>query len=206
MLWEQLYGTPDSSDGANSIKETPDGGFIVAGFTAVKGNGDYDYWVLKLDSFGNIVWEKTYGGDRPDTAYSVDLTADGGYIVAGETWSFGSGNNDFWIIKLDSEGNLIRSNTYGGEKHEMAKCIQRTADNGFIVAGYTNSFGSGNNDCWLLRLDSDCNLKWARLFGGSNYDSANSVYQTGDGNFIVGADTESFGSGEFNLLLFKISE
>ncbi len=206
QAWERLYGDPDSGDGAKSVKETADGGYIVAGFTAMDGNGDYDFWVLKLDEFGRLDWEETYGGNYPEVAYSIDLTSDGGYVVAGETWSYGAGNNDFWVLKLNSIGHVAWSNTFGDDRFEGAKSVQQTSDNGYIVAGYTTSFGEGNRDCWLLRLNSDGSERWARAYGGESWDSANSVKQTADGSFIVSADSSSAGAGELDLLIFNMEE
>jgi len=105
ICWEKTYGG-SLNDEARSIQQTRDGGYIVAGYTKSKGAGGYDFWVLKLDENGEIIWDKTYGGSRTDEAFSIQQTRDGGYIVAGYTWSKGAGGYDFWVLKLDENGNI----------------------------------------------------------------------------------------------------
>ncbi|MGC8766066.1 MAG: hypothetical protein ACP5QT_09330 [Brevinematia bacterium] len=105
QVWQKTYGGSDSGDEASSIQQTNDGGYIVAGWTDSFGAGSADFYIIKLDSNGNKVWEKTYGGEYYDWASSIQQTKDGGYIVAGTTNSFGAGSADFYIIKTDSEGN-----------------------------------------------------------------------------------------------------
>ncbi len=115
----------------------------MAGYTSSFGAGRYDAWVIKLDASGNVQWQKTYGGRNLDEAKSIQQTSDGGYIVAGETWSFGAGGRDAWVIKLDAKGNVQWRKTYGGKYEDRAKSIQQTSDGGYIVAGETWSFGAG---------------------------------------------------------------
>jgi hypothetical protein len=103
--WPKTYGGT-SRDAANSIHQTTDGGFIVAGVTSSSGAGYADFWILKLNASGDLVWQKTYGGINDDIARSIQQTSDGGYIVAGETSSSGAGNADFWILKIDENGNI----------------------------------------------------------------------------------------------------
>jgi hypothetical protein len=143
---------------AYSIQQTSDGGYIVAGYTGSFGAGGRDFWVIKLDSSGNITWQKTYGGYNHDEAYSVQQTSDGGYIVAGYTYSFGVGSHDFWVIKLDSSGNIIWQKTYGGTGVDTAQSIQQTLDGGYIVTGTTTSFGAETYKFWVIKLDSNGNV------------------------------------------------
>ena len=115
---------------------------------------------------GSPFWAKTFGGRNHDEAYSIQQTSDGGYIVAGFTGSFGAGSDDLLIIKLDSEGNLSWAKTFGGRNHDEAYSIQQTSDGGYIVAGFTGSFGAGSDDLLIIKLDSEGNLSWAKTFGG----------------------------------------
>ncbi len=135
----------------------------MAGISFVVGNY-YDFWVLKLNSNGTVAWQKTYGGTNSDYAYdqanSIPQTADGGYIVAGDTLSFGAGAADFWVLKLNSNGTVAWQKTYGGTKVDYANSIQQTADGGYIVAGYTNSFGAGGVNFWVLKLDANGNISF----------------------------------------------
>jgi len=128
---------------------------VVAGHTASLSSDSYDVWLLKLNSDGTIAWQKTYGGNKHDYAFSVQHTADGGYVVAGWTKSFGAGKGDAWILKLNADGTLVWQKTYGGIDFDSASSIQQTSDGGYIVAGQTNSFGAAATDTWMLRLDAD---------------------------------------------------
>jgi uncharacterized delta-60 repeat protein len=202
--WQKTYGG-SSDDWANSIQQTSDGGYIVAGGTNSFGaGGGGDFYIIKLDASGNKVWEKTYGGSSSDWASSIQQTSDGGYIVAGETSSFGAGNGDFYIIKLDANGNKIWEKTYGGSSHDWASSIQQTSDGGYIVAGRTNSFGAGYDDFYIIKLDANGNKIWEKTYGGSSSDWAYSIQQTSDGGYIVAGETKSFGAGEYDCYIIKL--
>ncbi|MGB4644533.1 MAG: delta-60 repeat domain-containing protein, partial [Dictyoglomaceae bacterium] len=181
-----------SDEKANSIQQVADGGYIVAGDTRSFGAGWSDAYILKLKSDGSLDWEKTYGGSGYDEAYSIQQVADGGYIVAGETDSFGN-SGDAYILKLQSDGSLDWYETYGGSDDDDAWSIQQTTDGGYIVVGNTNSSGTGD-DAYILKLKSDGSLDWYKTYGGSNYDHAYSIQQVADGGYIVAGDTYSFGT------------
>jgi len=193
------------SDLANSIQQTADGGYIVAGDTTSFGAGGYNVYILKLNSDGNSAWQKTFGGSSDDAALSVQETTDGGYIVAGYTRFFGAGNDDVYIVKLNSDGSLAWQKTYGGIWNDEAYSIQQTTDGGYIVAGYTESFGSGGRNVYILKLNSDGSLVWQKTFGGSDYDEAYSVQQTTDGGYIVGGYTYSFGFDNCDVYVLKLN-
>ena len=137
--WANAYYGRRGSDLAKSIQQTSDGGYIVAGSTGSFGDSLANYWVLKLDASGNVSWQNTYGGSGLDYAASIEQTSDGGYIVAGNTWSFGAGSSNVWILKLESNGDVSWQRTYGGTNGEGANSIQQTTDGGYIVAGSTSS-------------------------------------------------------------------
>ena len=145
-------------DAANSIQQTSDGGYIVAGETSSSGANIPDFLILKLDSSGIVQWQKTYGESGYDIARSIQQTLDGGYIVAGETSSSGAGNADFWILKLNANGDIVWQKTYGGSNDDIARSIQQTLDGGFIVAGETSSSGAGYADFWILKIDENGNI------------------------------------------------
>ncbi|HVP80104.1 MAG TPA: thrombospondin type 3 repeat-containing protein [Thermodesulfobacteriota bacterium] len=159
--WQKTYGGY-SSDFANSVQQTSDGGYIVAGSTYSFGAGAFDIWVLKLKANGEVDWQKTYGGSGYEYGSFIQQTSDGGYIVVGETSPSGIGGRDVLVLKLNADGSLTGPNgwqkTYGGPNEDSAYSIQQTSDGGYIVAGYTTSFGATDSDIWVLKLDSDGNI------------------------------------------------
>jgi hypothetical protein len=206
ILWQKTYGgaTGNSLEVAYSIQQTADDGYIVAGETRTA-SGNYDCWVLKLDGNGNVMWEKTYGGSEDDRAYSIEQTRDGGYIVAGKSWSFGAGLYDIWVLKLNSDGTVLWQKTYGGSENDTTiytNSIQQTADDGYILVGDTNSFGAGGVDIWVLKLDSNGNITWQKTYGGSlQHEGAYCIKQTREGGYIVVGKIRSFGGDSDSLVL-----
>jgi len=136
----------------------------------------------KLSSAGDVEWQRAYGGSEREEAHSIQQTDDGGYIVAGETGSFGAGGNDTWILKLSTAGDVEWQKTYGGSGYSSADSIQQTSDGGYIVVDETGSFGL---DTWILKLSSAGDVEWQKTYGGSGNDSADSIQQTSDGGYIV---------------------
>lgn len=160
--WQHVYGG-SHYDSASSIQQTYDGGYIIAGSTRSfsTDQNDYDMWILKLSSEGDIKWQKTYGGSGNDNALCIQQTNDEGYIVSGCTTSFSTskgGGYDFIILKLSSKGKIEWQKTYGAGHDERAYSIQQTYDGGFIVAGSTQSFGAGGDDFWIFKLDPNGEL------------------------------------------------
>jgi len=201
--WAKTFGGT-YYDGGFSICETSDGGYIVAGETYSFGAGSSDFLVIKLNSSGNIEWAKTFGGTVEDVPLSICETSDGGYIVAGATRSFGAGSYDFLIIKLNSSGNIEWAKTFGGTDYDGVWSISKTSDGGYIVVGYTESFGVGGGDFLVIKLNSSSNIEWAKTFGGTGLDWAYSICQTSDGGYIVAGLTDSFGAGRKDFLVLKI--
>ena len=154
------------------VQQTTDGGYIITGRTDSFGAGQEDVWLIKTDSAGNKEWDKTFGGPKDDCGYCVRQTTDGGYIITGETRSYGTGNKDVWLIKTNNTGNKEWDKTFGGQYNEYGKCIQLTSDDGYIIVGIG----------WLIKTDSDGNKIWDRDLGDGNCDS---VQQTTDGGYII---------------------
>jgi len=206
--WQKCLGG-SRRDGAFCVQQTSDGGYIVAGAADsndgdVSGNhGSFDYWLVKLDSAGDMQWQRCLGGSGLDYAQSVQQTSDGGYIVAGYTSSNDgdvSGNHDYedgWLVKIDNAGTMQWQRCLGGSGNDYAQSVQQTSDGGYIVAGYTNSndgdviSNHGSLDYWLVKLDSAGTMQWQKCLGGSGWDEANSVQQTSDGGYIVAGYTDS---------------
>ncbi|MFZ8835387.1 MAG: hypothetical protein ACO2O5_14520, partial [Candidatus Caldipriscus sp.] len=190
-------------DWASSVRQTSDGGYIVVGVTLSFGAGNRDIFLIKTNASGNLQWAKTYGGTNEEEAFSVQQTSDGGYIVAGFTHSFGAGNRDIFLIKTNASGNVQWAKTYGGTDDDRAYSVQKTSDGGYIVAGFTGSFGAGAWDVFLIKTDASGNVQWAKTYGGTNSDVASSVQQTSDGGYIVVGFTHSFGAGDRDIFLIK---
>ena len=201
MQWNQTYGGSDD-DEAFSVIQTNDTGYALAGTTTSYGAGETDAWLVKTDSSGNMQWSQTYGGRAQDGAYSVIQTSDGGYALAGPTDSYGAGSYDFWLVKTNSSGTMQWNQTYGGTGDEQVWSVIQTSDGGYALTGYTNSFGAGSYDFWLVKTDSSGNMLWNRTYGSSGDDEAECVIQTGDGYAIAGY-TNSTGAGGLDFWLVK---
>jgi len=197
--WNQSFGGSDEDEGIG-VQQTTDGGYILTGYT------QSDVWLIKTDSQGNEEWNQTFGeigGSNTDTGNSVQQTTDGGFIIAGWTHSFGNGWGDVWLIKTDSNGNEEWNKTFGGSGSDYGFSVQQTTDGGYIITGYTESFGNGDYDVYLIKTDSQGNEEWSKTFGGGDYDRGSSVQQTTDGGYIITGSTYSFGNGTDNVWLIK---
>lgn len=201
-LWSKHFGG-SSYDGASSIRQTSDGGYIATGNVNSFGAGNSDAYLLKLDSNGNTLWAKGYGGTGVDYGASVQQTSDGGFIVAGYTNSFGAGGYDVLLIKTSSAGDTLWSKTYGGSSDEYSSSVQQTGDGGYIIAGNTGGFGAGDADVYLIRTNSGGDNLWTKTYGGPAVDAASSVQQTEDAGFIIAGYTISFGGGMEDVYVIR---
>jgi len=183
---------------------TSDGGCIIAGNIIPSESLGGDIWVSKLDQSGEIEWGRIYGGFDYDLSHSIQNTSEGGYILAGSTHSFGAGNRDIWILKLDQSGEIEWQKTYGGNDYDSPSLIQETSGGGYIVVCNSNSFGAGDIDIWILKLTSSGDIEWQKAYGGNEDDNVYSIQQTSDGGYIVGGKTMSFGEGEDDAWIIKL--
>jgi len=151
---------------------------------------------------GNTQWTRTYGETDNDMAWSMVQTSDGGYVLAGY-FDWGAGDTDFWLVKTDSAGNQLWNEYYGDSGAEDCHSVVQTADEGYALAGYTDSFGAGGSDFWLVKTDSAGNPQWNKIYGGIASDAAYSVVQTADGGYALGGSTRSFGAGGSDFWLVK---
>ena len=210
-MWNQVYGG-EGADFGHSLVETSDGGFAVAGCTSSFGAGGADFLLIKIDEYGTMEWNRTYGGIGGDFAYSLVETSDGGYALAGVTDSFGAGGNDFWLIKTDSFGNIEWNQTYGGANSSIAYSLVETSDGGYALAGSSGSplyfpIGSGTTDFWLVKTDAIGNMEWNQTYGGTGDEVAYSLVETSDGGFALAGEqnnnfwlvkTDEYGNTEWN--------
>ncbi|NQS96982.1 MAG: T9SS type A sorting domain-containing protein [candidate division Zixibacteria bacterium] len=200
--WSQTFGG-NSYDYSESVQQTSDGGYIVAGYTYSYGAGYYDVYLIKTDARGNQQWYQTYGGSDWDYGYSVQQTGDGGYIIAGWTSSYGAGYGDVYLIKTDAGGNQQWYQTFGGNGWDYSYSVQQTSDGGYIIAGTTYTYGAGEGDVYLIKTDTEGFQQWSRTFGGGFDDWGYSVQQTSEGGYIIAGWTISFGVGNYDVYLIK---
>lgn len=205
IQWQKTLGGSNVDD-AQSIRQTTDGGYIIAGSSNsgdgdISGNhGNYDYWIVKLDSNGNMQWQKSLGGSSSEQVNSVQQTFDGGYIIAGTTVSTDGditvsyGNNDFWVVKLDSGGNMQWQKTLGNIGDNIGYYAQQTFDGGYIAVGTSfnsSNLESGLPDYWVIKLSNNGTIEWDKYFGGSFHDNAITIRQTPEWDYIVAGWTAS---------------
>jgi len=203
-MWSQTYGGA-SYEYASYLVETSDGGYAITGGTTSFGAGEYDFWLIKTNKYGNMEWNQTYGGTKDDYAKSLVETSDGGYAIAGYT----GGKNDliaperdFWLVKTDASGNMEWNKTYGGINDDYARSLIETSDGGYALAGSTDSFGAGKHDFWLIKTDGYGNMEWNKTYGGADYDYAHSLVGTSDGGYALAGNTGAgiLGGGDFWLI------
>ncbi|MFH1538703.1 MAG: hypothetical protein ABIH66_07075 [bacterium] len=186
--WRKTFGGP-GLDEASSVFHTSDGGYVVAGMSNSFGEGHGDLLVIKIDSLGELIWKHNYGGEKLEGAKSIIQTSDGGYLVAGFTWSYGEGAADFWIVKLDEAGKKIWDKTYGGNEPDWAMDIIETSDGEYILTGQTMSFGAISSDFLTIKLDRKGNMKWNLKSGGQGTDIPYAIIQTPDDGYIIVGET-----------------
>ena len=180
MQWQKTYGGP-LNESACGICKTSDGGYAIMASTSSYGAGGYDFWLLKIDATGNLLWNKTFGGTIDDVAYTVSQTADGGYALLGLTYSFGAGARDVWVVKTDAAGNNQWNKTYGGTGQDYGDNLILTADGGYAVVSFSTSFGGYKG--WLIKTDSSGNMLWNKTYGVGAVSWVDSGIQTADGGY-----------------------
>lgn len=200
--WEKRHGGT-GTDGFNTVAQTSDGGYIAAGVYQQRSpTAQHDYWILRMDSGGNIVWQKTYGGTTQDRAYSVIQTQDGGYVVGGTTMSRNGdvsghhGGDDAWVLKLDSLGNIIWKRCIGGSGSETLSRIIALPSGNVMILGTTSSDDGdlkgintvgfwGESNIWLMETDPKGNILWQKTYGGRGYDAGYDMIRMSDGGFTL---------------------
>jgi len=176
-LWNRVLGGLNS-DACNSIQRTFDGNYILAGYYADI-PGDYDYYLIKMDTFLDTLWTRRYGGLNPQLCYSVIQTSDSGYAMVG------TGFNGIWLLKTNANGDSLWSRIYGGLYADWGYSVQETSDGGYILAGTTESFGAGSNDFWLIKTDANGDSLWSSTYGGVGDDFCLSAILTSDGGYAL---------------------
>ena len=201
--WNQVFGG-GGYQAANCVQQTEDGGYIVSSYTTPYCPHPWDAWLIKTDQNGILEWDQTYGGEGGEYGAGVQQTEDGGYIFAGFTDSYGAGLQDFWLVKTDQNGTEEWNQTYGGSGADEASSVQLTNDGGYVLVGFTESYGAGSKDFWLVKTDATGNLEWEETYGGLGDDLGRCVQQTGDEGYILAGWTDSFGAGGFDVWLIRL--
>ncbi len=203
LLWSRTLGGAGIDNGW-SVHEVADG-FVIGGFTNSFGAGGFDFYLLKTNLQGELAWYRTFGGPEDDRCWSLAPTADGGFLLAGETKSFGSGEEDFHLVRTDSSGQELWSKTFGGELSDRCFAAVQADDGGFMLAGQTYSYGAGDRDAFVVKTDQSGEPQWTRSIGGVASDVGHSVIRTADGHYLVAGYTTSFATTGDDPYLTKIS-
>ena len=223
--WRRFFGG-SNTDTCNDVIETSDGYLLVGSSDTIdidvsNNKGGYDFWIVKIDKTGNLLWEKSFGGSEIDEARAIANTNDGNFIIVGDTRSddqdisINNGGADCWIIKINTRGELRWQKTFGGSSFDVARSIKNTLDGGFIISGSSRSLDNGftnqgQNDAWLLKISSEGNKEWQQTIGGSQIDFLYDAVQLNDQSYIaVGESSSNDGDIEINkgfsdLLIIKL--
>ncbi len=193
-----------NDDRSSSMVTTSVGGLYISGWTSSFGAGSSEIYITKIDTSSNVQWLKTIGGSNYDYAYASCSTTDDGITIAGTTGSFGAGNADIYLVKLDTSGNILWTKTIGGSNSDYARAVTSTTDGGCVVAGYTNSFGIGAYDMFIIKLNATGSIQWSKTVGGNRDDIAYSVIQTYDGGYITAGKTNSYGAGLNDVYITRL--
>jgi len=201
--FQRAYGGTAMDEGT-SVRQTTDGGYIIAGTSTSYGSGGRDILVIKTNAFGDTIWTKTFGGATDNEyGFCVQQTTDGGYIVSGVASSFADVAGDMYLLKLTPTGDTSWSRTYGGIGYEWGAYVQQTNDGGYIIAGQTPAFGAGGFDAYLVKLNSSGNISWTKTYGGTGIEIGLAVDQTADGGYILAGEIGTYGAGAGDFYLAK---
>ena len=219
IQWDKTIGGGDL-DNLKSVIQTSDGGYALIGesFSNISfektenSRGLSDFWLVKLDGMGNIQWDKTVGGSGTEYIDHIEQTNDGGFILAGSTDSDASGEKsensrgyvDYWVVRLDANGNKVWDQTIGGDSYDWCSPFALTRDGGIIVGGFSISTISGEktensrggSDYWLVKLDKMGNIQWDKTIGGNGDEWCHGLYQSVDGGYVIGGSSASGISGD----------
>lgn len=208
LQWRGYFGG-SNNDRAHSVVRSDDGGYVMTGFTESEdfdisnSRGSYDFWVLKNDKDGNLLWENSFGGSGIEISQDIANTSDGGYVITGNTFSDdtdvsnNNGESDIWLVKIDDDGNLVWQKTFGGSGFDAAESVSLSKDGGFIITGNSkssdkdSSANAGENDIWLIKTDAEGNMIWQKTFGGTNLDYGFDAIETDDNAIILVGKTTS---------------
>ncbi len=214
LLWDKVYGGT-AGENAATIIATPDGGYVFLGSTSsykTGGAGDYDFYLVKIDASGNMVWQKNYGGSDWDRGGSIIAAVDGGYLLSGWTSSpeFGAVARDILLIKIDDNGNKQWQKLYGWEHHDYASEVIAPSEGGYLIVGSSERYYDAPMETWqpdlyIIKIDVKGNEQWSKLYGGLKGEGASGVRQTSDGGYIISGSTGSY-SRDSDIYMLKLDQ
>ena len=207
IKFQSTFGNANNDIG-KSVIQLIDSSYVIVGYTNSIGFGGYDIFLVKADKYGALVWQKTIGGTDWDFANSLQQTSDGGFIIAGSTYSYGHGNEDGYVVKTDANGNITWSKTYGGANDDEFKSVIQTADGGYALCGYTKSYGDINGDAWVFKLLTNGDSAWSKIYGGVKEDFGNAIRQLQNLDIIIAGGTRSTstsGNSETNFTTLNVA-
>jgi len=194
-----------SNEIGKSVVQLLDSSYVMAGYTNSSGVGGYDVFLVKADKTGNLIWQKTIGGPDWDFASSMNATADGGFIIAGTTYSYGHGNADGYVIKTDANGDTTWTKAFGGLKDDEFKSVIQTSDGNYALTGYTKSYSDSLGDVWAIKLNTSGDTLWRKFYGGNKSDNGNQIIEHPTGDMFIAGGSRSFGSGQLDGYVIKLS-
>lgn len=227
LQWRGYFGG-SNNDRSHAVVRADDGGFVMAGFTESNDfdisntQGSYDFWMVKIDGNGNLLWERSFGGSGIEISYDIAKTLDGGYVLTGNTFSADgdvsktSGESDFWLVKVNDTGSIVWEQTYGGSRFDAAQAVIASKDEGYFVVGNSKSSNKdanvnyGENDIWIIKTDEAGNLVWQKSFGGSGLDFAFDIVENSDASIMLVGETSSddfqdaVSKGKSDVVMIKV--
>jgi hypothetical protein len=199
--WTQVFGGQPADDYGYGVAMTAQGDCLAAGYLITGGHADVALHGNTAD--GGQLWIKLYGGSSDDMAYSIARNSDGGFLVAGVTYSFGTGRPNVYVLRTDSLGDTLWTRAYGGANEDYAFSARQTVDSGFIICGTTYSYGAGQSDIYLIKTNAAGDTQWTRTYGGAEHEHGHSVFQTADSGYVICGTTYSYGAGDADIWLIR---
>ncbi len=205
IVWKKTFGRK-RKDIAYAVTRTADGNYVAVGETrSFSKLGDPDVYVIKFDPNGNLIWERTFGGEMKDFAKDVVATGDGGVLLTGASESFGDDYLDAYVVKVDKNGKEEWAKVVGGERDDIANALALTTDGGFVITGVTQSYGYQSKDYYIVRFDKHARQRWTKVFGEESEDIAKDVVATNDGGCVITGATKSYGSKRNDVMVIKVA-
>ena len=204
-IWQTTFGKERAEYG-RAIVGTDDGGAVVVGETESFGNGYKDIYIAKMDKNGQMLLEKTIGGEKEELVRGLTRTRDGSLMMVGSREVDRAGDGDFFLLKMDQNTKKIWARTYGGEYEDILNAVTPTLDGGVVATGYTRSFGSIQTDLSVMKFSKEGDLIWHKIYGYKRYDYANALTMTRDGDFIIAGATDSMGEGVYDIYVLGLRQ